>query len=85
MSRPSDTPSYTREARRAIAAAVRHHHDFAEWLAALPASVAAEQGSAYSLVERRPGSWEASLVLQLVQGTVGYDDEYLAGYLPHDS
>ena len=63
---------------------MRHQHDFAGWLAELLASVAAEQGSAYALVDGRPGSWEASLVLQLVQGTVGYGDEYLADYLADD-
>ena len=41
------------------------------------ARVAARKGSSDALTAGRPGSWEASLVDQLVKGTVGYDDEYL--------
>ena len=37
----------------------------------------ASSAAATRLVEGRPGSWEASLVDQLVKGTVGYGDEYL--------
>jgi hypothetical protein len=37
----------------------------------------ARVGSGDELVIGRPGSWEASLVDQLVKGTVGHHDEYL--------
>lgn len=57
--------------------AARTEHDFAGWLAHVLASVAGQLGSSDALTEGRPGSWEASLVDQLVKGTVGYDDEYL--------
>lgn len=70
-------PAYTRQAVKAIARAVDHEHDFAGWLADILARVAAIKGSSDVLTAGRPGSWEASLVDQLVKGTVGYDDEYL--------
>jgi hypothetical protein len=66
-------PAYTRTAVKAIGQAVEHEHDFAGWLA----RVAARVGGSDALTAGRPGSWEASLVGQLVKGTVGYDDEYL--------
>jgi hypothetical protein len=69
--------AYTRAAVEAIGQAVEHEHDFAGWLAAVLARVAARKGSSDALTAGRPGSWEASLVDQLVKGTVGYDDEYL--------
>ena len=70
-------PPFTRQAVTAIARAVDTEHDFAGWLAAVLAEVAAIKGSSDALTAGRPGSWEASLVDQLVKGTVGYDDEYL--------
>ncbi len=70
-------PAYTRSAVKAIGRAVEAEHDFAGWLADVLARVAARAGSSDALTAGRPGSWEASLVDQLVKGTVGYDDEYL--------
>ena len=70
-------PAYTREAVKAMTRAVDAEHDFAGWLADVLARVAARKGSSDALTAGRPGSWEASLVDQLVKGTVGYDDEYL--------
>ena len=52
-------------------------HDFAGWLAAVLADVAARMGSSAALTAGRPGSWEAALVRELLAGTVGYADEYL--------
>jgi len=72
-------PAYTRSAVKAVAQAVEREHDFAGWLADVLARVAARKGSSDALTAGRPGSWEASLVDQLVKGTVGYDDEYLPG------
>ncbi len=71
---------YTTDARRAMLKAVRDEHDFGGWLAGVLASVSADLGSTYALTAGRPGSWEADLVQQLVKGTVGYDDDYLADY-----
>jgi hypothetical protein len=71
-------------ATAALTAAVQHEHDFAGWLADVLATVAARHGSSYALVAARPGSWEASLVTQLVCGTAGQDDEYLASYRDND-
>jgi len=70
-------PGYTRQATAAITRAARAEHDFAGWLAGVLADVAGRLGSSDALTEGRPGSWEASLVDQLVKGTVGYGDEYL--------
>jgi hypothetical protein len=70
-------PSYTRSAVKAMARAVEAEHDFAGWLAGVLARVAARKGSSDALTAGRPGSWEASLVDQLVKGTVGWADEYL--------
>ena len=64
----------------ALITAVQHEHDFAGWLADVLAAVAARHGSSYALVAGRPGSWEASLVTNLVRGTVGWDDEHLDSY-----
>ena len=72
-------PDYTRQAAAAITEAARSEHDFAGWLAHVLAAVAGRLGSSDALIEGRPGSWEASLVDQLVKGTAGYGDEYLPG------
>lgn len=68
----------------ALTTAVQHEHDFAGWLAAVLAAVAARHGSSYALVAGRPGSWEADLVTQLVCGTAGWDDEHLDSYRDND-
>ncbi len=72
--------SYTDRATTAILDAVRAEHDFSGWLAQVLATAAAELGSSTALIAGRPGSWEANLVEQLVRGTVGWDDDYLADY-----
>ena len=72
--------SYTDRATTAILDAVRDEHDFSGWLAQVLATAAAELGSTAALTAGRPGSWEASLIQQLVQVTVGWDDDYLADY-----
>jgi hypothetical protein len=71
--------SYTRQAADALTRAARAEYDFAGWLAAVLATAAGRLGSSDALIAGRPGSWEASLVDQLVKGTVGYGDEYLPG------
>jgi hypothetical protein len=73
-------PAYSRAAADALTKAARAEHDFPGWLAAALATAAARVGSTYALMAARPGSWEASLVEQLVRGTVGWSDEDLAGY-----
>ena len=72
--------SYTGRSITAIVDAVREEHDFSGWLAQTLATAAAELGSTAALTAGRPGSWEADLVQQLVRGTVGWDDDYLADY-----
>lgn len=71
---------YTSDAHRAILQAVRDEHDFGGWLARVLAAVAADLGSTEALTAGRPGSWEADLIRQLVKGTIGWDDDYLADY-----
>jgi len=71
---------YTGPAIDAITRAASTEHDFPGWLAHVLASAAARLGSSNALTAPRPGSWEASLVDQLVQGTAGYHDELLPGY-----
>ena len=78
MTTPEQT--YTDRAPTAIVDAVREEHDFGGWLARVLATAAAELGSTAALTAGRPGSWEADLIQQLVQGTVGWDDDYLVAY-----
>ena len=72
--------SYTDRATTAMIEAVREEHDFSGWLAHILATAAAEVGSTVALTAGRPGSWEANLVQQLVRGTVGWDEDYLADH-----
>ena len=72
--------SYTDRATSAIGDAIREEHDFGGWLAQILATAAAELGSTSAPTAGRPGSWEANLVQQLVRGTIGWDDDYLADY-----
>jgi len=76
----SDEQNYTDLAVDAVLAAVEHEHDFGGWLASVLAMAAAELGSSYALIAGRPGSWGATLVSQLTQGTVGGCDDYLDHY-----
>lgn len=76
----SSRQSHTDRAATAILEAVREEHDFGGWLAQVLATAAAELGSTAALTAGRPGSWEADLVMQLVRGTLGWDDDYLADY-----
>lgn len=77
---PPDRPAYTSAAVEAVTQAVENEHDFSDWLAGVLARVAARKGSSDALTAGRPGSWESSLVSQLIKGTVGYDDEALDAY-----
>lgn len=67
------------EAIRVLTAAARRTcvdgspRDFAEFLANVVAATAANVGGAERLLAGRSGSWEASLVRSLVDGTVGDD------------
>jgi hypothetical protein len=71
---------YTKDAREAVLEAARNEHDFGGWLANVLATVAADLGASDALTAARPGSWEASLVQQLVKGTVGWDDDCLVDF-----
>ncbi len=91
--RPSIEATYRAEyqqtfttAVQALSAAVRLVHptygpvDFADFLAHALAAVAANVGSTDRLIVGRPGSWEADLIAQLVEGTVGGGMEDLIWY-----
>jgi hypothetical protein len=69
---------HTAAALAALQAAHGAEPDFAGWPAGVLARVAASLGSLAALTQGRPGSWEASLVDQLVKGIVGDGDEDLA-------
>ena len=62
-----------------LTAAVRLDHpqhgatDFADFLASALGAVAANVGSTGRITAGRPGSWEADLLAQLVNGTIGWD------------
>jgi hypothetical protein len=75
----TETRACTRAAVKAMIQAVEHEHDFAGWLADVLTRVAARKGSIDAVTAGRPGSWEASLVDQLVRGTAG-DDESLPAW-----
>jgi hypothetical protein len=58
----------------------REHHDrvdFAEFVTHAVTGAAANIGGVEEILARRPGSWEADHVRQLLQSTVGYYEEYL--------
>jgi hypothetical protein len=63
---PSPQAGHTFAAAAAILTAARHEPDFAGWLATVLRSAARERDT--PLVARPPGSWEAWLLLQLLQG-----------------
>ena len=74
------SPALTDAAVVVLLAAHGTEPDFAGWLADVLARVAARLGSSHALIQGRPGSWEADLVLRLVWGTAGEDDADLARY-----
>lgn len=80
QSNTTHSADYTDHARDAVVRAVRAQRDFSGWLAGVLAAAAAELGSSYALTAKRPGSWEANLVQQLVRGSVGWCDEFLRDY-----
>jgi hypothetical protein len=80
---PATDDGYTRPAIDALTQAASAETDFAGWLAHVPATAAARLGSSHALTSRRPGSWEASLLDQLVKATTGYHDELLPNHTGH--
>lgn len=77
----SSDNDYTRAAVSAIRQAVAAEHSFPEWLAhTLATAVSDHPDGSRALTAGRPGSWEASYVRQLIGGTVGHEDEYLAQF-----
>ena len=50
--------------------------DVAEFLARGLARLAYELGGSEHVLSNRPGSWEASFLRDLIEGTVGYDENH---------
>jgi hypothetical protein len=64
----------------ALSTARSKGEDVGEFGARGLARLAAELGGSEHVLANRPGSWEAAVIEQLLQGTVGPDDEMLGGY-----
>lgn len=62
---------------RTLAGGWKEPADFSDFLASALGAVAANLGTVDLVTAGRPGSWESSLVEQLIHGTVGYDDALL--------
>ena len=62
---------------RTLAGGWKEPADFSDFLASALGAVAANLGTVDLVTAGRPGSWESSLVEQLLYGTVGYDDALL--------
>lgn len=65
-SRPAEQAGHTFAAAAAMATAARCEPDFAAWLATVLRALARQPGTA--LGTRPPGSWDAWLLRQLIQG-----------------
>jgi len=81
MNRPGQ-PSYTRAAIAALVEAHAEERDWSGWLADVLAHVAATVGGSETLVSGRSGSWESAAVRQILEGTLGPDDETIMFYTP---
>jgi hypothetical protein len=66
-------PDYTRTAVAACIVAARRESDFSGWLAHVVAEAAKSVGG-WDKLERRPGSWEAALVEQLISVEIMIDE-----------
>lgn len=70
--------------QRIVGAGTANEHavpaDFADTLSRILASVAANVGGIETLLQGRPGSWEADYVRQLLRSTVGENEESLLQY-----
>lgn len=55
--------------------------DAGAWHALVAATAAATLGSTDALLVNRPGSWGASLLGDLLRGTVGWEDDVLREYV----
>ena len=83
--RPAEAPGHPFAAIAAITTASSQEPNFGGWLAAVLCHAAARRGGTSVFVAGRPISWEAGLLLQLVHGTAGPDDEWLAAYVASES
>jgi hypothetical protein len=79
---PDDFDAAVQAVTRAIRAmnADQRPGDGAELVSHLVATVAANLGSSYAVIQSRPRSWEADRVRSLLASTVGEDDQYLMTY-----
>jgi ABC-type transporter Mla subunit MlaD len=78
-SRPAGMSGHDHQLLAALRTARAAGEDVAEFVARGLARLASELGGSYEVIRNRDGSWEASVVAQLLRGTVG-DDEALGAY-----
>lgn len=64
----AENDNYTQRAVDVLAEASEAEHDFSGWLASVLVMAKNRRGG-WAELEHRTGSWEASLVLQLIDGT----------------
>jgi hypothetical protein len=64
----------------AVRRAVAGEPHFAEWLAHTLATAVCDHPDGIDALIGGSGSWESGAVRQLIEGTVGHDEEYLADY-----
>jgi hypothetical protein len=78
--RPAAMSGHHYAALAAFRTAVASGEDIGEFIAHTLARLAADFGGTVAVIANRPGSWEASLVAELLSGTVGPGDENLDMY-----
>lgn len=75
-----DVPGASRLVSQAVLAAYVAQQSVAEFVGLACARAAATLDGVEILLGRRSGSWEASALRDLLLGTVGHDEEYLADH-----
>lgn len=76
----SDQPPCLNQAIEIMTRLFRETDDYSEAVTIVLASVAANAGSSYALISGRPGSWESSVLSQMLGSTVSPDDAVLMQY-----
>lgn len=80
LSPGADVPEASRLVSQAVLVAHAAGRDVAEFVAMACARAAATLDGVEVLLGNRPGSWEASALRDLLLGTVGHDEAYLADH-----
>lgn len=77
---PTEEASRIDQAIKVMTELFRETDDYSEAVTIVMASVAANAGSSYALISGRPGSWESSVLSQMLGSTVSPDDAVLLQY-----